>query len=154
VTTAIAIYAAIIATASVGWQVFVWTVQHRTRLTVYLWGEVEPVLGVDMSIIGENHVAKIKIRNRGGCELRVEAIGFMQEHLSVLTDVQWRAPESSPPGIIPPRDNRECTVLLEDLEMIGINFAEPAAAWVELASGREFRSTPVTFNEATFIPTY
>jgi hypothetical protein len=138
-TTAIAIYAAVVATAGVAWQVYTWLRLHGTRVRVTV---------SNAFLTFPDHlpqVAMITVRNLGGHPIRVTSAGFDFQDGSGRTVVLTQPPPgASLPGIVQPRDSAETWVEEQHFTSSGIDVFRPLVAWARLATGETFKSKPTT----------
>jgi hypothetical protein len=132
------IYAAVIATVALGWQIYIWHRTRRTRVRVKLANAIMPlVLG------GVEHVISVEVINDSGHQVRVTGFGLMANDGSgqqafFISPVAG----STLPGPIAPHD--AATGLNPWSGMVGapIDFNRPVKAFAILASGERCFSKP------------
>jgi hypothetical protein len=137
-TTALAIYAAVLATVGVGWEVYSWLHRQRTR--------------VDVNVsLGQTHIpglwqsadcVMVTAINHSEYPVRWTSAGLASQKKRG----EWLMPASFAegtmlPAVIQPHDSHvvlwEAGTLARDLD-----FSKPVTATVGLASGDTFRSKP------------
>ena len=131
----LAVYAAIVATASVGWQIYSWW--HRRRSHV----AVEIRYAVASPPEGDLPVVTIGAINHSEHPVRVTGLGldFQDRHDEQFH--QWRPLDiATIPGIVEPHDSGEGFARIGDVESAGIDVYEPVTAWVRLSTGEVLRS--------------
>lgn len=114
----VAIYAAAVATASLGWQVISWRLQRRHDVSVSTRSD-------------ENEGLSIKVTNRSEFKIRVEEVTWAfleEEHVRLI-------PLDKPEELwIDSMDSRPWRVSLDELERHGA-LGAPCGAWVRLSTG-------------------
>jgi hypothetical protein len=139
VTAAVAIYAAIVATAALGWQVFTWWRHHRTKVEVFVRAGEAQVDGT-----AERPAILVIVRNLSAYDIRIVTVVLAQDGRALVA-VPPMLPQGrpdEPPGLVPPRDIRTAALEREEAVKAGLDASRPAAAWVGLASGETFSSKP------------
>jgi hypothetical protein len=129
---AIAIYAAVVATGALVWQIYAWNHSRKLHLQVLVRRGASDNFGATVRIIAVN---------RSSYPVRVTAVGFDDPRgpaLQTSWTEQW--PESSLPGVVPPHDSRQAAIPLPDLppNLLGAR----VIAWVTTSTGDQVRSSP------------
>jgi hypothetical protein len=138
-TTALALYAALIGTAGLGWQVFTWARAHRTQVSVEA---KNAVFGLPQGTVGGITVEAI---NRSSHTVRVTGIGFnMNDGTNRVVQIVYPGAGSSLPGSIAPHDSGMGWMSEVDVRDAGIDIYKPLVAWVRTSAGEQFNSKPVT----------
>ena len=138
-TTAIAIYAAILSTGGLGWQVYTWIRAHGTRVRVEVTNAFLPFTD------HVSYVAMITVTNLGEHAIRVTSAGFDFQDSSGRTVVLANAPPgSSLPGVVQPHDSGMTWLEETQFASGGIDVYRPLVAWAKLATGETFKSRPTT----------
>jgi len=136
-TTVIAVYAAVLATAELGWQVFMWWRTTRTRLRVYTTGDIS---GSAVTAV------RVRVVNESPFEVRIHHVFLVSrgetEHL-------WLAEEGEQglPLTLPARDRSELSFSMSEGDL---SADEPVIARVWTATGQEFLSTMAPLNKLTY----
>jgi hypothetical protein len=139
VTTAVAIYAGIVATAALGWQVFTWWRHHRTRVEVFVRpGEAQ------LDGATERPAVLVIVRNLSAYDIRIATVVLAQDGrvLATVPPMLAQGRSDEPPGLVPPRDIRTAALARAEAVKAGLDASRPVAAWVGLASGETFSSKP------------
>ena len=137
-TDYIAIYAAVVATGGLGWEIRKARQARRPQVEVVV---SFAVLGY---LRGEpTNSAHIEVRNRGDIPVRVTSVGFeVQDQSDRIAAIHWQQPGATLPGVIGPRDSG-FTYLLEH-ELGSLDLYRPLVAWASLSTGERIHSKPVT----------
>jgi hypothetical protein len=131
----IAIYAALVATAALGWQM--WERRQRRRAQVKL------------SLGFYDDILYLYIRNRGDHPVRIMTVRFENLVIPVNDDARIlisgldshvRVPNKSTLGLIPPHDAARVDLRREEILQAGMTFAEPVIATVTTATGDRLHS--------------
>jgi hypothetical protein len=138
--TIIAIYAGVVATASLLWQVYSWWHRRRHRVEVT----------ASMALIGHagvraTQVIAVTATNRSEHPVRVAGAGLeAQDGSGFLLHVvqQPEGTRATIPGIVQPNDSGQTYLERPVVEENGISVVEPVVAWVRLATGEQLRSKP------------
>jgi hypothetical protein len=135
----VAIYAAIVSTIALGWQI---QKERRARRP-----QVEVKLSYSLLTYpdrpGAVGVARLEARNRGDMPIRVASAGFDLQDGSGGHIAHTRPqPEATLPGVIEPRDSG-FTYLLEDA-LGPLDPYRPLIGWVLLSTGERIHSKPTT----------
>jgi hypothetical protein len=139
VTTSLAIYAAVIATAGLVWRIYSWRRSHSTRIRVELTN------GFLTGLPAVPHVALVTLKNQSAHSVRVTSGGFRLQDGSGRTAVVMPPPPGATlPGTVESRDAGTTWLDVDELERIQIDVYRPLVAWVTLATGETFRSKPKT----------
>jgi hypothetical protein len=138
VAVAVAAYAAVIATASLGWQIYAWRHRQRSRVVVSVGLAISsPAPGVTV------HAISITATNKSEHAVRVTGVG-----LDLNRRDGWQFHQPVPiyganlPGVIPAHDSGAAMIDREAAENEGLDLTEPIAAWVRLATGETINSEP------------
>jgi hypothetical protein len=124
--------------AGLGWQVYTWLQDRRSRVTVSVCGAVVAYTS------DPDHVVSIRVVNDHDHAIRVASIGFdMQNHLSQQVVIIRQMPATSLPGVVSAHDSGEGWMLQTDFEKAGLDIYTPVVAWARLATGEKVRS-PLT----------
>lgn len=137
-TLVVAIYASIVATAGVAWQIFQWrhARSHQVSVNVALAafslnnGRVEQGLTITAVNAGERPV-------------RVTSAGLNTQDKSGRTFVVVSPPPGADlPCVVQPRDSSMTYLYRAKLESGGFDLFEPVTGWVVLATGDRVTSKP------------
>jgi hypothetical protein len=135
----VATYAAVVASAALGWQVFIWRVARRNRVSVTL------IMG--LAQVAERRYGPaiyVVVRNFGPHPIRTVAAGL---HVS-LKDGTSRVIHASVGALltakVEPNDAASVRLLRDDLELEGVNFDQAMVGWVDLATGERAKSPRLT----------
>ncbi len=138
-TTAIAVYAAVVATVSGGWQVYTWRRDRQTRIDVSV---TNAFLTFDQ---GLSPMALITAVNRSRHPVRVESMGFdVQDESGRTLVITAQPPGSTLPGEVRPQDSGKTWIEQAELASRGFDLTRPLAGWVNDATGKRHRSKRVT----------
>ncbi len=108
-TDVIAGYAAVVATAALGWEIRKARQARRPQVEVAI---SYAVLGYPDR--GMQECAHIEVRNRGDLPVRVTSAGFkLQDGSDMIASIPHQQPAATIPGVIEPRDSG-FTYLLKD----------------------------------------
>jgi hypothetical protein len=130
----VAVYAAAVATLSVGWQVFTWARGRASRLKV----TVKPAVLTPQGL----GVVCLTAMNESQHPLRVTSAGLEAQDGSGATVPAWEPfPGGELPHVIPPHDEHPVFMELDGLRSLGFDFRRPVVAYFGTAEGR-FRSRP------------
>jgi hypothetical protein len=106
-TLAIAIYAAVVATGALVWQIYAWEHQRKLHVKVLVGRSASDAFGPTL---------RISAVNDGSYPVRVTAVGFDDPRGPALqTSWSQRWPESSIPGLVPPHDSGQASIPLSDI---------------------------------------
>ena len=138
VAAVIAIYAAVVATGSLVWQIFTWRHKQRSRVEVSVRIAIAaPAPGVTQQAIS------ITAANRSEHAVRVTSVG-----LDLNRDDGWQFHQAVPilgaslPGIVQPHDAGVGMIDRENAEEEGLDLFQPVVAWIRLSTGEICRSNP------------
>jgi hypothetical protein len=134
----IAGYAAVVATGSLGWQVYQWRHRRRSHVEVRVrWGLVAAEPNTVHAII-------VTAVNRSEHRVRLTGFGLYLQDGSGDHFQQWRPFYGLPTlhGHIEPHDSEAGFLSPTDIETAGIDPHEPVTAWVQLATGETVNSSP------------
>jgi hypothetical protein len=134
----VAIYAAIVSTVALGWQILKERRARRPQV------DVKVALALIAPPGGEVlETVQIEARNRGDHPIRVTSAGFnVQDDSGNTVVMTWQPPGSTLPGVIGPRDSG-MTYLLRD-ELGPLDVFRPLVGWVSLSTGERVHSRPRT----------
>jgi len=134
----VAIYAAVVSTIALGWQIQKERRARRPQVEVKV---SYALLGYPSR--GPAEVAHIEARNRGDLPVRVNSAGFnLQDGSGNALAITWQPPGATLPGVVGPRD-AGFTYLLED-ELGPLDLYRPLVGWVSLSTGERIHSKPHT----------
>jgi hypothetical protein len=138
VAVVVAAYAAVVATASLAWQIYAWRHRQKSRVVVSIRLAIaSPAPGVSV------HALSITATNNSEHAVRVTGVG-----LDLNRQDGWQLHQAMPlygadlPGVIQPHDAGVAMVDREGAEGQGLNLSEPVVAWVRLATGETVNSEP------------
>jgi len=145
VTTAgwiVAVYAAVISTAALAWQVASWRLSRKDRVDVT----------VRFVVIGTSpvtHGVAVTAVNVSDHDVRVEAVGLYLQDGSGGAYQQFRQPPIADlPGVISSHDSGATYFDLADVEEAGIDVFKPLTAWVRLSTGKTIESKATTLRSS------
>ena len=131
-----AIYAAVVATAALGWQVFQWRHRRKSHVSVDVKLAIFP-----MTAGGVRDGVTIDVTNRSERPIRVTSAGLFMQDGSRRTFVQPQQPPGAElPGIVESYDSKLTYFWREDLTAAGFDLTRPLQAWANLATGEQERS--------------
>jgi hypothetical protein len=138
VAVAVAAYAAVIATASLGWQIYAWRHRQQSRVVVSVRLAISsPAPGVTVQAIS------ITATNNSEHAVRVTGAG-----LDLNRQDGWQFHQAAPiygatlPGVIQPHDAGVAMIDRGGAEREGLDLTKPVVAWVRLATGETINSEP------------
>jgi hypothetical protein len=138
-TALVAIYAAVIATAGLGWQIYAWGRTRRTQMNVSI---NNAVFGLPMGVLGG---VTIEATNRSDHEVRVTSAGFdLQDGSGRKVVIVRQMPGSSIPGNVPPHDSGMTWIEEDEARHAGLDIYKPLVGWVSTSTGESFKSKPMT----------
>jgi hypothetical protein len=135
----VAIYAAVVATGSVGWQVYAWRHSRATRV------EVKAQMAL-LGMTGGGSIEAISITaiNQGENPIVVRGAGIdSQDGSGSAMHVIQPPPGADLPGEVAPRSSGMTYVLKAEAERQGLDVFKPVTAWVRLATGEVIKSKPL-----------
>jgi hypothetical protein len=136
-TIFIAIYAALISTAVLGWNVYSWVQSRRTRLSVNISNAImgEP--------LGTLHVLAVQATNRGDHSARVTSFGLEANDDSGRQLVFVNPVNGSTlPGPIAPHDSGTGYQPIDTINPAEVDLRKPVVAFVQTADNGRYRSKP------------
>jgi hypothetical protein len=134
-TTAIAIYAAVIGTLGLAWQVYSWRRANSTTIRVKLSNGFMPGVA--------DHAAMITAINQSNHVVKVSSAGFITQDGSKQDVVLMAAPFGATlPGPIEPRDSGMTWLDVEEAMRIGLDIYRPLVGWVRTSEDQRFESKP------------
>jgi hypothetical protein len=138
-TDIIAGYAAVVATAALGWEIRKEIRSRRLKVEVKVTGEFwsledEPAL-----------VARVEVRNHSDRPIRVASvgIGFKGSRVKAVSMAEPK-PGMTLPGVVAPHDSGFVRFPKDKLESFRVDTYEPLAGWAMLSTGERFEAEPVT----------
>lgn len=142
-TAIVAIYAALVATASLAWQVYLWRHRRQTRLKVEteLGFVTANVASTDVVDGERTEVVLLRAINHSDFPVRITAAGFTAND-GVQIPLGSPRHGSSLPGRIEPHDSGLALVTPGELEAKGADLDEPMTAWVVLSTGERISAPP------------
>jgi hypothetical protein len=133
----IAIYAAVAATAAVGWEVYVWRRSRGTRV------EVIANVGFTWGPLGNRRIVTIEVINRSEHPVNVAGVGFRsQTSDTAMHHLTVRPHGATIPGTVAPYHSAMTYSDYDDVVGTGIDFSRPVTAWVRLATNELILSKP------------
>jgi hypothetical protein len=136
-TTAIAIYAAVIATAGLAWQIYSWRRSQPTRIRVTVTNAVIPPNG--------NHAAMITAVNQSDHLVKVTSVGFITQDGSKRDVLLMQPPFGATlPGPVAQRDSGVSWLEVQDCLTAGLDVYRPLVGWVRTSEGQRYESKPTT----------
>ena len=134
----IAVYAALVATGSLCWQVYTW--RHRRKNRV----EVSVRLAVASPAPGETIQAlSVTATNRSEHPVRVSGVGLDLHREDNYQFHQAAALYGATlPGVVDPNDAGTALIMRDQAEAEGLDLFKPVKAWVRLATGELVYSEP------------
>lgn len=134
--TIIAIYAAVVATAVLAWNVYSFFRARRNVVQVAVaWALIGMTDGSSVEAIS------ITATNRGDRSVRVTGAGLDLQDGS-RRQLHATFPAADLPGTVAPNDSGSTYVLLDDAKGKGIDPTAPLVSWVRLATGEVVKSKP------------
>jgi hypothetical protein len=134
----VAIYAALVSTVAVGWQILKERRARRPQVEVKI---SYSLLGYPGR--GAAGAAHIEVRNRGDMPVRVTSAGFeLQDGSEDVAHITHQPPSATLPGVIGPRDSG-FTYILEDA-LGPLDPFRPLVGFVRLSTGERILSKPTT----------
>ena len=133
---AIAVYAAIVATGGLAWNIYSWRAARVSRVEVLVQFAFLPEPGVDV-----HEGVVITAINRGDRPVRVDGAGLDLQDGSGRTLAVMQPPHGATlPGVVEPGQSGMTYLLRPPVEQSGIDLTRPLAGWVRLATGELLRS--------------
>jgi hypothetical protein len=134
----VAIYAAVLATGSVAWQVYVW--RHRRRSHVHVEARMA-IIG--MTDEGTLPAVSVTATNRSDHAVWVAGVGLdLQDGSGRQLHFAQRFPGADLPGVLQPHDSSAALIEQAAVEGEGLSILEPVTAWARLATGELVRFKP------------
>jgi hypothetical protein len=138
-TDVIAIYAALVATGSLGWQIARERRQERTRL------EVEVRLGFLAFDSGAREAILINISNRSSHPVKVTSAGLLhQSRPKARIAITNSLPPAGLPVVIAAKDAHQTWIEKTDLPPGEVDLFKPLQAYAGASTGEEFHSRKTT----------
>ena len=139
----VAIYAALVGTVSLAWQVLRARRSDRPGITVLLSNEM---LGARAALVPK---VCVKAVNGGERPIGVTAAGLeLQDGSGCTYEMFSRKPADTLPGTVQPRHEGNCYFDVDQLEVNGFDLTRPLVGFVNLATGDRVRSKPTTLRSA------
>jgi hypothetical protein len=133
----ISICAVLIATLSLGWQVYAWW--HGRQAHVEVSASVA-LLGMPTGTV---EAVSINATNRSEHPVRVAGVGLdLQDGSGRQMHKAQVAPGTTIPGTVPAHDSGWTYFLRDEVERAGISIVDPVTAWVRLSTGDVVKSRP------------
>jgi hypothetical protein len=134
----VAIYAAVVSTVALGWQILKERRARRPQVEVKV---SYALLGYPSREPAE--AAEIEARNRGDHPIRVTSAGFnLQDDSGRTVVITWQPPGATLPAVVGSRDSGMTYLLREELGPLDV--FRPLVGWVSLSTGERFHSRPRT----------
>jgi hypothetical protein len=134
-TDVIAGYAAIVATAALGWEVSKEIRSRRLKIEVEVTSEF---FSVDDK---PSWWARIEVRNHSDRPIRVESVGFdFQADLVKAVMIKDQEPGMTVPGVIAAHDSGFARFPKDKLDRYGVDTTQPLAGWARLSTGERFEA--------------
>jgi hypothetical protein len=139
-TAVIAIYAALVASASLAWQVYTWWYRRQSRIEVDVRMAVAaPAVAVTLEALS------VTATNRSEHVVRITGVGVdLQDDREMQFHQVVPMHGATLPGPIQPHDSGSALLMREDVEREGLDIYKPITAWVRLATGEMVKSSPTT----------
>lgn len=135
-TAIVAVYAALVATAGLGWQIYSWHDRRSQKIEV----------SVQYAMIGMTDgstvdAVAIVATNRSEHNVRVSGVGLdLQDGSGREMHVVHPVPGSDLPGTVGSRDSGQMLILESEVTDAGIDIYDPVTGWVRLSTGEKVRS--------------
>jgi hypothetical protein len=143
-TAAIAIYAALVSTLAVAWQVYAWRQQRKTHVRVWLEFEHQRPLfaigdetNIEDTTVSEDYIRPTVINETDRPVRITEAFLEVAETGTRVDLSQWLA------KVIPPHDSHEVRSIASSAEERGFKLSESIRASVRTATGETFHSNRI-----------
>lgn len=137
-------YAAIVATLSLLWQIYLW--QHRRRSHVEVSAQIALMGMTDGRSL---QVMAISATNNSEHSVRITGAGVdLQDQSGAALHIIDPPPGSTVPGVVQPHDSGQTFVSQGEYEDRGISPYEPVVAWVRLATGELVKSKPAALMQS------
>lgn len=131
----IAIYAAIVGSGALGWQVFQWSHARRVRLVVTAR---RAAIGFGPDNIPP--VVAISAVNNSDFQVNIAAAGTDMQDGSGGTLNMMPMPGATIPGVVAPHDSATAFLRQDSAEEAGLDLYQPVRAWVRLSTGQTIYS--------------
>jgi hypothetical protein len=136
ITVIIAIYGALVATVSIGWQVYTW---HQSRKPQVI---VEVSQGLP-GIPNPEWWVMINVINRENHAVRISSLGFNLQDGSGRSMVLINPPPAATlPGEVAAHDQGFTYVAESSPDIKNLDLCRPLVAWARLATGELYKSKP------------
>lgn len=137
VTAFVAAYAALVASASLLWQIYTWHHRHRSHV------QVQVRFAIAVPEVATIEAVSVTATNRSEHAVRISEVGLLLQGTSDERFHQWRQlPGATIPGVIDPHDAGTAFLLHDDVRKTGVDIYEPVTAWVRLSTGEFVKSPP------------
>jgi hypothetical protein len=134
---AVAVCAALVASASLGWQVFSAVRANRTRLRI----SVANTFSFDGPISAENQMLAIRLVNLSRHDVQMPGIDVFQPTIQRGWPITETDSVDPPAAVLPARSSHLIRVRVE--RFIGLELGNAVEAHAVTATGETFRSQPV-----------
>jgi predicted metal-dependent phosphoesterase TrpH len=134
----VAAYAAVVASGTLGWQVYQWHHSHKDHV------EVKAAIAL-MGLGDDSMVEAVAViaTNRSDHTIHVEGLGLdIQDGSDRELHVMKAMPGATLPGAVEPHNGGSAYIDQREVEAQGISVFKPVTAWVRLATGEVVRSKP------------
>ena len=139
----IAIYAALVATLAVVWQVYTWRLARRPDIVVEL--ERRDVPGFMVDLLGPFSIA-VTVRNRSHLRVHVEDVGlYATDSPARVHSIEDRDPDALPRWIAA-QGCCDAVISYRDAVDQGIDLSKPLVGYVTMATGERVTSKPLAFS--------
>ena len=137
-TTIVAVYAALVATGGLIWQIYVWLQSRKPQVAV------EVSLGLPASPEPEWWIM-VKVINRGDYPVNVSSVGFdLQDGSGRSLVLMQQPPPANIPGHIAAHDQGFTYIPISSHNVELLDLYRPLIGWASLATGEQIKSTPKT----------
>ena len=133
-TTIVAIYAAVVSTAAVLFQIFQWVHGHRHHVEVRIRPAVMAINGTAKAVVTIDAV------NHGDHVVHINGAGLDMQNGSGATIVPMQPPGATIPGELAPRASSMTYLVEEEIRSQGIDITKPVSGWVRLDTNDVIRS--------------
>lgn len=141
-TLVLAVYAAVTATAGIGWQVFTWHRSHGTRLTVSLTQAIAAPNG--------DYYIGVVVTNKSEHLVNIIGAGFnLQDGSGRTLPIIEPTPMCSIPGKVAARDSGSAFLLGDAAASVGLDAYHPMVGWVDTGAHGRIKSRPQTLRTRT-----
>jgi hypothetical protein len=136
----LAVYAAVVATAGIGWQAYTWRQDRAVMVTVEVGYGITSEGSADLVLVTLTNSSRFDVRwTQAGIDLQD---GSKQFAMIGLGDKVARGFEL--PKVVKPRDSSETAIEAPTLKEWGVDLYRPLVAQARLGTGQVFKSRPKT----------